>query len=123
MPPPSPEQLSTLAFFMTFTATFAPAALMPVIREDLNLTKQEVGNSGECSVLCSPSALCCPASPRQPNPQPMSPELLLLILSFPPSLPSVSQVCALSSVPLLAVSVWAPSWTSLALASELQSSC
>lgn len=51
--------LSTLAFFMTFTATFAPAALMPVIREDLGLTKLQVGNSGVCAVVGAVAGRIC----------------------------------------------------------------
>ncbi len=39
-------QLSWVAFFMSFVATFAPAALLPIIRDDLNLTKSQLGNAG-----------------------------------------------------------------------------
>lgn len=43
--------LSWLNFFMTFIATFAPAALMPIIRDDLGMTKNEVGLSGVTAVI------------------------------------------------------------------------
>ncbi len=32
---------------MTFLATFAPAALLPLIRENLSLTKTDAGLGGE----------------------------------------------------------------------------
>lgn len=34
--------LSWLSLFVTFVSTFAPAALLPVVRDDLNLTASEV---------------------------------------------------------------------------------
>ena len=40
-------QLSWINFFMTFFATFAPAALLPLIRENLSLTKTQAGLAGE----------------------------------------------------------------------------
>ena len=40
-------QLSWINFFMTFLATFAPAALLPLIRENLSLTKTQTGLAGE----------------------------------------------------------------------------
>jgi len=43
--------LAWFNFMMCFFATFAPAALMPVIRENLNLTKTDVGLSGVCAVI------------------------------------------------------------------------
>ena len=42
--------LSWICFFMSFVATFAPASLAPVIRDDLFLTKSEVGNAGVSAV-------------------------------------------------------------------------
>ncbi|GLI65297.1 hypothetical protein VaNZ11_008790 [Volvox africanus] len=42
--------LSWLSFFMTFLATFAPASLLPVIRDDLFLTKSQLGNAGVAAV-------------------------------------------------------------------------
>lgn len=41
------SQLSWINFFMTFFATFAPAALLPLIRENLSLTKTQAGLAGE----------------------------------------------------------------------------
>ncbi|KAI8469948.1 MAG: high affinity nitrate transporter [Monoraphidium minutum] len=44
-------QLSWLAFFAAFVSTFAPAALLPVIRDDLDLTKTDLGNAGIAAVV------------------------------------------------------------------------
>lgn len=41
---------SWLGFFTTFVSTFAPAALLPLIREDLNLTKPDLANAGIAAV-------------------------------------------------------------------------
>ena len=41
-----PVQLATINFFMTFLATFALAALLPTIRENLSLTRTEIGVGG-----------------------------------------------------------------------------
>ena len=49
-PPMRAFHLSWLAFFVAFVAWFAVAPLMPVIREDLALSKQQVGNSVIASV-------------------------------------------------------------------------
>lgn len=38
--------LCWLGFFSTFVSTFAPAAMIPVIREALNLSKGTLGNAG-----------------------------------------------------------------------------
>lgn len=42
--------VSWLAFFLTFLATFAPAALLPVLRDDLDLTSTDISNAGIASV-------------------------------------------------------------------------
>ncbi|KAG2431534.1 hypothetical protein HXX76_009548 [Chlamydomonas incerta] len=42
--------LSWICFFMSFVATFAPASLAPVIRDDLFLTKPQMGNAGVAAV-------------------------------------------------------------------------
>lgn len=41
---------SWLALFSTFVATIAPAALLPVLRDDLDLTVTDIGNAGIASV-------------------------------------------------------------------------
>lgn len=45
--------VSTFAFFSSFLATFAPAALMIVIREDLVVTGNDVNNSAIASVCAA----------------------------------------------------------------------
>jgi MFS transporter, NNP family, nitrate/nitrite transporter len=42
--------LNWFAFMLTFISTFAPAALLPVIRESLFLSKTDVGNAGIAAV-------------------------------------------------------------------------
>jgi MFS transporter, NNP family, nitrate/nitrite transporter len=49
-PPMRAFHMTWLAFFASFVAWFAVAPLMPVIREDLGLTKEQVGNSVIASV-------------------------------------------------------------------------
>jgi len=41
---------------MTFFATFAPAALLPLIRENLSLTKTQAGLSGKTLPTCTLAA-------------------------------------------------------------------
>jgi MFS family permease len=49
-PPMRAFHMSWLAFFASFVAWFAIAPLMPLIREDLSLSKEQVGNSVIASV-------------------------------------------------------------------------
>jgi NNP family nitrate/nitrite transporter-like MFS transporter len=39
------------SFFCAWISTFSPAALLPVIREDLNLTTFDIGNAGIAALV------------------------------------------------------------------------
>ena len=43
--------LCWFGFFTSFVSTFAPAAMIPVVREDLGLSKADLGNAG-MSLMC-----------------------------------------------------------------------
>ncbi|KAG1663217.1 hypothetical protein FOA52_011310 [Chlamydomonas sp. UWO 241] len=43
--------LAWVNFFMTFLATFAPASLIPIIREDLSLTEDQLGSARTATVV------------------------------------------------------------------------
>ena len=42
--------MSWLGFFISFVSTFAAAPMVPVIREDLNMTKPDLGNAALASI-------------------------------------------------------------------------
>ena len=42
--------MSWIGFFVSFVSTFAAAPMIPVIREDLGLTKPQLGNAGLAAV-------------------------------------------------------------------------
>src|SRR5690606_14898336 len=75
--------MSWLAFFFCFFAWFGVAPLMPIIREDLGLTKEQVGNTIVASVLFTIVArllvgwLCDKIGPR------LTYTALLIICAFP----------------------------------------
>lgn len=45
--------LCWFGFFTSFVSTFAPAAMIPVVREDLGLSKADLGNAGVNAVIVS----------------------------------------------------------------------
>ena len=94
--------LAWIAFFFSFIATFAPAALMPVIRETLTMDKWQVGMSGNSSVQ---QHLTHPPAPTAPHAHSTS-GTRLTMFTF------LTQARLRSWVPSLHESSWAASWIS-----------
>ena len=75
--------MAWLAFFISFCSTFMAAPLMPVIRDDLNMTNTQVGNANSASVAGTVFCrlfmgyLCDSVGPRRAY------GLLMILTSFP----------------------------------------
>jgi MFS transporter, NNP family, nitrate/nitrite transporter len=75
--------LAWIAFFVSFCSTFMAAPLMPIIRDDLDMTATQVGNANSASVAGTVffrilmGALCDWVGPRKAY------GLLMILVSFP----------------------------------------
>lgn len=75
--------LAWVAFFISFCSTFMAAPLMPIIRDDLDLTATQVGNANSASVAGTVfcrilmGSLCDTLGPRKAY------GVLMLLVSFP----------------------------------------
>ena len=75
--------LAWIAFFVSFCSTFMAAPLMPIIRDDLDMTQTQVGNANSASVAgtvffrIAMGAMCDWVGPRKAY------GLLMILVSFP----------------------------------------